>query len=72
MGKHIAAAIMAVAPQLDANPLLLFELRDINTQDLVKRSVEQKLDLMLSNADAPSPRILDVSDDELTRLFGVL
>ncbi|MBR3225787.1 MAG: hypothetical protein IKF78_10765 [Atopobiaceae bacterium] len=72
MCKHIAAAIMAVAPQLDTNPLLLFELRGIDTQDLVKRSVEQKLDLMLSNADTPSPRILDVSDDELTRLFGVL
>ena len=72
MCKHIAAAIMGVAPLLDANPLLLFELRGINTQDLVKRSVEQKLNLMLANADAPSPRILDVSDDELTRLFGVL
>lgn len=72
MCKHIAATIMGVAPLLDANPLLLFELRGINTQDLVKRSVEQKLNLMLANADVPSPRILDVGDDELTRLFGVL
>lgn len=72
MCKHIAAAIMAVAPQLDADPLLLFELRGIDTQDLLKRSVEQKLNLMLANADAPSPRILDADDVELTRLFGVL
>lgn len=72
MCKHIAAAIMGVAPQLDANPLLLFQMRGINTEDLIKRSVEQKLSLMLANADASSPRILHVSDSELTQLFGVL
>ena len=72
MCKHIAAAIMAVAPRLDASPLSLFELRGINTKDLVKRSVEQKLGLMLANADAPSPRILNLDDAELTHLFGVL
>ena len=70
--KHIAAAIMAVAPQLDATPLLLFELRGVNTADLVKRTVAEKLDLMLENADAPSDRIMDMSDNDLTMLFGVL
>lgn len=70
--KHIAAAIMAVAPQLDETPLLLFELRGVDTAELVKRTVAEKLDLMLSNADAPSERIMDVSDDDLTALFGVL
>lgn len=70
--KHIAAAIMAVAPQLDETPLLLFELRGVDTAELVKRTVAEKLDLMLANADAPSERIMDVGDDDLTALFGVL
>lgn len=72
MCKHVAAAIMAVAPQLDENPLALFELRGVDTASLVKRTVAQKLDLMLKNADAPSPRIMEVDDEELTALFGVL
>jgi len=72
MCKHVAAAIMAVAPQLDENPLALFELRGVDTTNLVKRTVEQKLDLMLKNADAPSPRIIEVDDEGLTTLFGVL
>ena len=70
--KHIAAAIMAVAPQLDETPLLLFELRGVDTAELVKRTVAEKLDLMLANADAPSERIMDMPDADLTALFGVL
>ena len=69
--KHIAATIMAVAPQLDETPLLLFELRGVDTAEVVKRTVEEKLDLMLANADAPSDRIMDLADDDLTALFGV-
>ena len=70
--KHVAAAVMAVAPGLDRTPLLLFELRGIDTQDLVARTVEQKLNLMLENADVRTDRVLDVDDDELSVLFGVL
>ena len=61
-----------VEPFLGFSPLAMpSRSRPVET-DLVKRSVEQKLNLMLANADAPSPRILNASDDELTRLFGVL
>ena len=70
--KHIAAAIMAVAPQLDANPLALFELRGVDTSELVSRTVAQKLDLMLEHADVHTPRVMDVDDAQLTELFGVL
>ena len=72
MCKHIAAAIMAVAPGLDNNPLLLFELRGVDTQKLISRTVEQKLDLMLANADVRTERVMDATDDELVALFGVL
>ena len=70
--KHVAAAIMGVAPQLDEDPLLLFELRGVDTSELVARTVAQKIDLMLENADVRSERVMEVSDEELTELFGVL
>jgi uncharacterized Zn finger protein len=70
--KHVAAAIMAVAPGLDRDPMLLFELRGVETEGLIARTVEQKLNLMLENADVETDRILDVDDDQLTALFGVL
>jgi len=72
MCKHVAAAIMAVAPSLDKDPLMLFELRGVDTAQLLARTVEQKLDLMLANADAVTDRVMDATDDELTALFGVL
>lgn len=70
--KHIAAAIMAVAPLLDENPLLLFELRGVDTSELVARTVAQKLDLMLEHADERTGRVIDATDEELSELFGVL
>lgn len=70
--KHVAAAIMAVAPGLDRDPMLLFELRGVDTEGLIARTVEQKLNLMLENADVETDRVLDVDDDELATLFGVL
>ena len=72
MCKHVCAAILAVAPGLDANPLLLFELRGVDTDRLLSRTVEQKLDLMLANADVRTDRVMDISDTELEALFGVL
>ena len=70
--KHVAAAIMAVAPSIDEDPLRLFELRGVDVSELVQRTVEQKLDLMLANADARTSRVIDADDAELTALFGVL
>ena len=70
--KHIAAAMYAVGSRLDTQPLLHFTLRGIDTESLIKRTVEQKLASMLANADTKSPRILDANDRDLTRLFGVL
>ena len=52
--------------------MLLFELRGVDVSELVQRTVEQKLDLMLANADARTSRVIDADDAELTALFGVL
>ena len=70
--KHVAAAIMAVAPGLDRDPMPLFDLRGVETEGPIARTVEHKLNLMLENADVETDRSLDVDDDQLTALFGVL
>ena len=70
--KHVAAVLLAIAPRLDSDPLELFELRGVDTGAAIRRSVAETIDLMVANADASSDRILDLTDDELTGLFGVL
>jgi len=45
-------------------------LRGISTESLVKRSVEDRMNEMLRNANRRTDRMLD--DADLNRLFGVL
>ena len=40
---------------LDQNPLLFFTLRGIDFEPLIGRTVDQKLEMMLANADKPWP-----------------
>ncbi len=70
--KHVAAALYGVGTYLDSEPLLLFKLRGVDVDALIKKTVEEKLTSMLKNADVKSPRVLDVDDAGLTELFGVL
>lgn len=58
MCKHVAAVLYGIGARLDFNPMLFFELRDINSQELVKKSVEQKLESMLKNASKKSKQKL--------------
>ena len=65
MCKHVSAILYAVGTKLDANPLLLFELRGINTKDLIQKSVDEKLETLLKNAtNTKSTRTID---EELTQ-----
>ncbi len=70
--KHVAAALYGVGAYLDDEPLLLFKLRGIDVDALIRKTVEEKLASMLENADVESPRVLDIDDEGLTELFGVL
>ena len=70
--KHVAAALYGVGAYLDDEPLLLFKLRGIDVDALIRKTVEDKLASMLENADVESPRVLDIGDAGLTELFGVL
>lgn len=70
MCKHVAAVLYGIGARFDEDPLLFFELRDFDVSGLIKRSVEDKLESMLRNADAKSPRVID--DLDAKDLFGVL
>lgn len=69
MCKHVAATLYGIGARLDDDPLLFFELRGIDPQDLVKRAVANRVESMLKNADKPSDRIM--SDDSLHEVFGL-
>ncbi|AYW46541.1 SWIM zinc finger family protein [Tetragenococcus koreensis] len=70
MCKHISAILYAVGARLDAEPLLLFELRDIDTSALIKKSVEEKMNSLLENANSTkSNRVID--DDSVLDEFDL-
>lgn len=70
MCKHISAVLYAVGAKLDQEPLLLFELRGIDTTALIKKSVEEKMSSLLENAHtAKSSRIIE--DDAIIELFDL-
>lgn len=67
--KHVAAVLYGAGARLDQNPMLLFSLRKMPVADLIKKSIEEKMDSMLKNADKKSPRV--IGDDQVFDLFGV-
>lgn len=70
MCKHVAAVLYGIGKRFDDDPLLFFELRGMDFEPLIGKSVEQKLESMLANAGKPSDRI--IPQDELAGLFGVV
>ncbi|MEG0418597.1 SWIM zinc finger family protein [Gordonibacter sp.] len=70
MCKHVAAVLYAIGNRLDREPLLFFELRGIDTGDLIQKSVDEKLDGMLDNAGVRTARVID--EASIDELFGVL
>lgn len=69
MCKHIAATLYAVGAKLDEDPTLFFRLRNISFENFLKRSIEEKMQNMLDNADKKSNRVLENID--LDCLFGI-
>lgn len=70
MCKHVAAALYGVGARLDADPLLFFTLRGIETTRFVDVVIANRVESMLSNAGKPSPRIIQGA--ALDDLFGIL
>ena len=64
MCKHVAAVLYGVGARLDHDPMLFFTLRDIDGKELVRKSMESKLDNMLKNAGNKSDRQIDIREAE--------
>ncbi len=67
MCKHVAAALYGVGAKLDLDPLLFFVLRGIDPTELIKKSVEERMQSLLANAKKKSPRVIDERD--IKRIF---
>jgi uncharacterized Zn finger protein len=64
MCKHVAAVLYGVGARLDHDPMLFFTLRDIDGKELVRKSMEGKLNKMLKNAGKKSHREIDIREAE--------
>lgn len=69
MCKHVAAVLYGVGARLDKDPMLFFELRSVEGQELVRKSMALKLESMLKNAGKKSDREID--DADISDLFGL-
>lgn len=69
MCKHVAAVMYAIGVRLDENPFFFFELRGMDPDLLIRKSVADKVGAMLEHADEPSERT--ISQDEVLDLFGL-
>jgi uncharacterized Zn finger protein len=66
--KHIAAALYGVGARLDSDPLLFFKLRGVDPGELIKKSIEEKMQSLLVNAGKKSKRV--IADGDVERIFG--
>jgi uncharacterized Zn finger protein len=69
MCKHVSAVLYGVGARLDSNPMLFFDLRDIDSMELIQKSMEKKLDSMLQNAGKKSDR--QIAEDDVFDIFGI-
>ena len=69
MCKHVAAVLYGVGARLDVNPMLFFELRALDGQELIRKSIDQKLESMLKNAGRKSKR--EIADQDIAKIFGL-
>ena len=70
MCKHVAAVLYGIGARFDEDPTLLFKLRDIDFELLLKKSIDQKMQTLLKNADKKSKRVME-DDVDTMKLFGV-
>lgn len=69
MCKHVSAVLYGIGARLDDHPMLFFELRGLDGQELVRKSMEKKLESMMKNAGKKSSRA--VADQDVMDLFGL-
>lgn len=68
MCKHVAAVLYGIGARFDDDPMLFFSLRGIDVSDLIKKSIDEKVDSMLKSVGSKTDRTLD--DIDIQSLFG--
>lgn len=69
MCKHVAAVLYGVSVRLDADPSLLFLLRNADLNRLIFQTVENKSKKMLKKSGVKSSRIIE--DQDISAMFGI-
>ena len=69
MCKHVAAVLYGIGARFDNDPTLFFLLREIDFSELLKKSVEEKMNNLLKNAGKTTERVM--SGIDTYELFGV-
>ena len=69
MCKHISAALYGVGARLDKKPLLLFNLRNIDINELISKTVEEKTKKLLKKSQTKTSRI--IADADISNVFGI-
>jgi uncharacterized Zn finger protein len=67
--KHAAAVLYGVGARLDENPLMFFLLRSMDFNLFIKKTIEEKTDLMFKNIGKNSERLIPA--DIAKNLFGL-
>lgn len=67
--KHVAAVLYGIGARFDKESYLFFKLRNLDIDDLIKKSMDKKMNEMLKNAGSKSKRAIDESD--VSDLFGL-
>lgn len=70
MCKHVAAVLYGIGRRFDDDPLLFFKLRRVNINELIRRSIDEKMGKLLSKSNKKSDRIIE--DTKIEKLFGLL
>jgi uncharacterized Zn finger protein len=69
MCKHVAAALYGIGARLDDDPSLFFKLRNIEIDEIIKKSVDEKMSSMLKNSGKKTKRV--IKDANIEELFGI-
>lgn len=69
MCKHVAAVLYGVGAKLDDNPVLFFELRNVNIDELISDTLTKKTETLLEKSETKSKRVLDEAD--ISDIFGI-
>lgn len=67
--KHVSAILYAISHELDEHPELLFQLRGVDLNNLVRESLTSNLDHLMDKVDCKSKRIL--KNQDIDKIFDL-